>query len=525
MQSTLRPYLTTGVAIVGASVIAVAPLSIPPAHLPTLNIASVVQTATGGVELNGGVELTALADISGTLNALVNAGLAGIALSLDLEGSVDIEADLATNFTSLVGAVIDQISTAFGVDPIAALRDLVMLPVNVVTGFVNGLLGVITGDPLGGLLGGLGDLVTRPVELITGLFGDLVGDVTPAALVDTLGQLIAAPIRFTLDALQAGNELLAGLVTGGIEFGATAVTTALTAGSEFLGAAITTGAGFVGGLFTGAGTLLTTGAQAVLAALAPLGELPVVGPVFMAVGDVVAGFVTAGATVLDGIGTGIEGGAAVLTQLISDTVTLVNTAINGGAGLLTGVVTVGSTAVDDVLTGFQNAVTDIFGPPPEMTETTDLPDSAASVLAATRAATASAGITSLPSASPTTVTLPTRASVTAEVATSESVTVDLPPTASARAEVATSAAGTVTVPESASPTAGAVADVINSTTSAGADFGKEVSAAATGSTGASDGDSTGTTRGSAKAAGKATAKSGDSGASGKAKGHARSAKE
>lgn len=53
MPAVIRPYMTTGIAIVGASVIAVAPLSVPPQELSSIEVAAVdaVRSVTADFEL------------------------------------------------------------------------------------------------------------------------------------------------------------------------------------------------------------------------------------------------------------------------------------------------------------------------------------------------------------------------------------------------------------------------------------------------------------------------------------------
>jgi len=53
MHAAIRPYLTTGIAIVGASVIAAAPVTLPPPDFPAVEVAAVapMRSVTAGVEL------------------------------------------------------------------------------------------------------------------------------------------------------------------------------------------------------------------------------------------------------------------------------------------------------------------------------------------------------------------------------------------------------------------------------------------------------------------------------------------
>lgn len=55
MQTALHPYVTTGIAIVGASIIVAAPVTVPPPDLPAVEVAAVdsVRSVTADVELTG----------------------------------------------------------------------------------------------------------------------------------------------------------------------------------------------------------------------------------------------------------------------------------------------------------------------------------------------------------------------------------------------------------------------------------------------------------------------------------------
>ncbi len=365
MQSALRPYFTTGVAIVGASVIAVAPLSIPPAH-DGLNIAAAVQSVSGDVQLT---------TLGGTFDALINASLAGVALSLGLDVTVDAEADVAANLALITGAVIEQITATFGEDPLAALMELVMLPVGVVTGLVSGVLdglgdldlglgglltvplellaelaasfgidlggGVDGGLDLGGLLTLPLTLLTLPITLITGLLGDLGGEGGLGGLLtlplDLLASLAAA---FGIDiGGEAGGEIDLGL--GGIVDVFASLFVDVETGEpgplmDLIMAPITIGAELVG---TGA-ELIVNGTAAFTAAIS----------------DVLGGFLTAGELVLTGISEGIEDGAVLATELVTQAVTLLSTALNGTAGLINGVIETGAGALAAVVDGFAEAV-------------------------------------------------------------------------------------------------------------------------------------------------------------------------
>lgn len=285
--------------------------------------------------------------------------------------------------------------------------------------------------------GGLGGLLTLPLDLLASLaaaFGiNLGGEVC-----GTTGD----PITGLLQTLLLSVTLVTSLIGGAFQAATGGATGGITAGSQF-----------VGSLLTGAGGLVTQGAQALAATPAPFAALPIIGPLVVATGDVLGGFAMAGATVLDGIGTGMAGGGAVVAGLITESVAALTTAITGGTGVLTGAINTGSDALNNVLQGFLDAVDDIV-PPPATPPTAATDPGAVSLPAATRAAAATAppSVTSLPSLSAQTLTLPSNAS-----------------------------------PKAKAP---AVTATIDSTTATGADFGKAVSGVASGKPDVSAGGST-----------------------------------
>lgn len=313
MQSALRPYFTTGVAIVGASVIAVAPLSIPPAN-QGLNIASVVQSAAGDVNLTA---------LTGTFDALINAGLAGAALSLGLEGSVNVDATAAANFANLVADVIAEFTGALGTDPFAALTGLLTVPITAATGFIGGLV-----DAIGGGFPGIPDTGTDPITAILDFLDGLTGG--------NLASLIALPltlISLPFDLL----SMLAGSFDGSVDGG--------------LGGAISAGLSAMVDLFTApivvGGQLAVTGANLFVNGAAAFTA---------AIGDVLTGFLDAGETTLGGISDGIALGAQTLTTVLEDAVQLLSDAVGGGAALLAGAIDTGATALGDIVDGFANAL-------------------------------------------------------------------------------------------------------------------------------------------------------------------------
>lgn len=455
MYETLRSHFNTGVALAGASAIALAPLVVPPTASPFGQATLAVMRDANLLAVSD-----PMLDLGTTLTGSFNGLLGGLATALDLDVTLDADGgvSLPDFFTAVVARLVGLFTGGMDGDPMAGLMDLINTAITTVIGFLTGM--TPGGMPLG-----------------TGM--------------DTVAQFVAAPFRLGLDAMQTGSTAAAGLINNGIDLGASLLPQGLDSAVAFLNNAITTGASFASGVVTGVGNLLTNGATMLAAALAPLEAIPVVGTAVAAFRQIVSGFAAAGADTFAGIASGINSGAAVLTQLISDAVDTVSHPVTGGAGVLTGAVSTGSTAIGNVLTGFQNALDEVVPPS----------DNATTTPAATQ----------MRASSP---------------ATSASVPSPANAVATARANSRAAVSQTVTK----------VTEVIKSGTTAAADLGKAVSGAATGSvTGKGSGSAStsgggsgsGGTSASASGTGKASASAGGrSGAhaNGHALGHARAGK-
>lgn len=461
MYAILRPRFNTGLAMVGAGAIALTPLVVPPTASP-------LRQATLAVMRDANLLAVSdpMLDLGTTLTGSLNGLLGGLATALDLDVTLDANGgvSLPDFFTAVVARLVGLFTGGMDGDPLAGLMNLINTAITTVIGFLTGMT---------------------------------QGGVAPSPGMDTVAQFVAAPFRLGLDALQTGNTAAAGLINNGIDLGASLLPQGLDSAVAFLNNAITTGASFASGVVTGVGSLLTNGATMLATALAPLEAIPVVGTAVAAFRQIVSGFAAAGADTFAGIASGINSGAVVLTQLITDAVTMVNHPVTGGAGVLTGAVSTGSTAMGNVLSGFQNALDEVVPPP----------DNATTAAAATQMRAAIRAGASSPAAS---ASLPSPAKAVA--------------TARANARAA------------ASQTATDITGVIKAGTAAGVDLGKAVSRAATGKvtvkgtgdgSASAGGSATGATSASASGTGKASASAGGrSGAhaNGHASGHARAGK-
>lgn len=86
MHIARRPFMTTGIAIVGASVIAVAPLTVPPQDLPSIEVTAVdaVRSVTADVELAASL-VDLIAAVPEVAALIVQVALQGVPLPTELE--------------------------------------------------------------------------------------------------------------------------------------------------------------------------------------------------------------------------------------------------------------------------------------------------------------------------------------------------------------------------------------------------------------------------------------------------------
>jgi hypothetical protein len=329
MQLALRPYVTTGVAIVGASVIAVAPIIPTPTDI---QIPNPVATVERGVELTAGQIETAFNQVIflGTQVAVTLAKLPA-PLVAQLLGVSEPEAQifLALGTIGLLGPLISgggSIGTAIqnvvnklgSGDLIGLLNSLIGAPATIIDGLVNGDYGPDLGSLInkyfpktfaGGLINPGNILQVLPPWTAPGFFPTIQGLVTQ--LFDQLGGLGGGILGAT-----AVAPLAASVPTpapGPIEG---AVNTLLF---NLVARPVVAVAGLVG-------SLLAPLIGKEQAALLPVAALGLLGPLISGPGAIG----TATQDVLDSLGKGNFAG--VINSLIGAPATIIDGFVNGSYG-------------------------------------------------------------------------------------------------------------------------------------------------------------------------------------------------
>lgn len=319
MNLALRPYVTTGVAIVGASVIAVAPIVPTPTEIqipnPAVQVESAVRLAANEIEdavnalaFAGANVLVSLAKLPAPLVAQL-LGIPPTAAQALLAGSaLGLSGPLIGGIGAGGAAIQDIVDSLGSFDLTTIINALIGAPATLIGGIVNGEIGpdvgqlLLPGLPFPALVGGLinpggiglGGLTLPgaiPVvqQLITLLLGALGGG-------DMLSTL-AAPVETEGQIEGAVNFLLFNLVASPI------VT--------------------IGGLV---GQVLAPILGEEQAALLPLAALGLLGPLISGPGAIGA----AVQDVVDSLGSGDFAG--VLSTLVGAPATIIDGLVNGGYG-------------------------------------------------------------------------------------------------------------------------------------------------------------------------------------------------
>lgn len=325
MQLALRPYVTTGVAIVGASVIAVAPIAPTPPDIripnPTVQVDRAVQLTANEIEnlfnqaaFVGAQLVTTLAKLPSPVVAQL-LGIPEPAAQLLLAGAALGLSGPLISGTGAGGAALQDVVDQLGSGDLAALINaLIGAPATLIDGLVNGNYGP-----------NLASLLGLPAQFITVLAGGLIN---PGGL-DLLAGIITLP--GTIPTLQALITQLT-TVLGGGDILAAAAPLALPVESEgaieaavnaLLFNLVATPIVTIAGLL---GQVLAPVLGEEEAAMLPLAALGLLGPLISGPGA----FGSAVQDVVDSLGSGDFAG--VLTTLIGAPATIIDGFVNGGYG-------------------------------------------------------------------------------------------------------------------------------------------------------------------------------------------------
>ncbi|MBP1816682.1 hypothetical protein [Mycobacterium sp. OAE908] len=323
MQLALRPYVTTGIAIVGASVIAVAPIVPTPTDIHIANpvtavdravqlTANEIEDAVNQLAYVGAQVLVSLAKLPAPVVAQILGVQPAVAEALLAGGALGLSGPLIGGLGA-GGAAVQQVVDQLGSGDLAALINaLIGAPATLIDGVVNGDFGPNVGPLLGipaivtvlvgGLInpGGLGlGGITLPgaIPTVQTLITELLGALGGGGMLAAAATPLAAPVQTEGQIEGAVNALLYNLVAS----------------------PIVTIAGLLG-------QVLAPVLGEEQAALLPLAALGLFGPLISGPGAIGA----ATQDVVDSLGSGDIAG--VLSSLIGAPATVIDGFINGGYG-------------------------------------------------------------------------------------------------------------------------------------------------------------------------------------------------
>lgn len=360
MQLALRPYVTTGVAIVGASVIAVAPIVPTPTEIqvpnPLVQVDRSVTLTANEIEDAFNQLIFAATDIGlrlATLPAPLVAQLLGVsneeAQAFLALGAVGLAGPLISG-PGAIGSAIQDVVDQLGSGNFAALLNaLIGAPATVIDGFVNGGFGPdlspLLQEALIAVMPALGALEMLGLPFPAVFAGGLINEQNVESVIINIGigtcpgmppACIPIPLPLaitlpgTIPTLQGLVDRLIGLLTGASDMMAVAAVVPVESEGAIEGAVnalllnlvarpIVTVAGLLG-------TVLAPVLGAEEAALLPIAALGLFGPLISGPGAIG----TALQDVVDSLGSGDFAG--VLSELIGAPATVIDGVVNGGYG-------------------------------------------------------------------------------------------------------------------------------------------------------------------------------------------------
>jgi hypothetical protein len=335
MQLALRPYVTTGVAIVGASVIAVAPIVPTPTEVQIPNplvqvdrpvelTANEIENAFNQLTFVGAQLVTTLAKLPAPLVAQLLGIPEQEAQALLALGSLGLVGS-ALSTTGATGTALQDIVDQLGSFDLAGLVNaLIGAPATLIDGLVNGGYGADLTPLIAGLLSPMAAAAAPILPILPG--GLIRGDFPLSLVLD--------PPRLVLVGLFPTLQFLVSQITDRLGLGGGTMVSTLVAPVEtegqiegavnlllfnLLASPIVTVAGFVG-------SLLAPVLGEEQAALLPVAALGLLGPLISGPGAIG----TALQDVVDELGSGDIGG--LINALIGAPATVIDGLVNGGYG-------------------------------------------------------------------------------------------------------------------------------------------------------------------------------------------------
>ncbi|MFN8088796.1 MAG: hypothetical protein U0R81_07480 [Mycobacterium sp.] len=350
MHAAVRPYLTTGVAIVGASVLAVSPLIVVPDSMNLPDLAAVEQTVSHPTQLvafampGAQALFSAFGDVLGGMTGAGDTFLSGLAdqivggtnlLNSGLSGGAGLLA------AGLIGGVqLATSGTATGADAFA----------QIIQGLADATGEFSPGADTAALSASSTSVLPGPGDLLSAL-ADVFGGLTGAGgtFLGGLSDQIVGGTALLNGALGGGAQLLAAGILGGISL----VTSGTSMGAGSFAQIVESLADAVG-VFGPGGGMAAAALAANSASLS--GVFPGPGDVLAAASDVFGGLTGAGTTFLGGLGDQITGGTALLNGELAGGAALLASGLVNGVGLVRSGTATGAHSLVQVIDGVADAV-------------------------------------------------------------------------------------------------------------------------------------------------------------------------
>ena len=349
MHAAVRPYLTTGVAIVGASVLAVSPLIVAPDSMNLPDLAAVEQTVAHPTQLvafalpGAQALFSAFGDVLGGMTGAGDTFLSGLAdqivggtnlLNSGLSGGAGLLA------AGLIGGV--QLATAGTATGADAFAQIIQGLADATGEFSPTADAAALSASSSSVLPGPGDLLSALADVFGGLTG------AGGTFLGGLSDQIVGGTALLNAAMGGGAQLLAAGILGGISL----VTSGTSMGADSFAQIVQSLADAVSVFAPGGMAAATLAANAASVS----GVFPGPGDVLAAASDVFGGLTGAGTTFLGGLSDQITGGTALLNGELAGGAALLAGGLVNGVGLVRSGAATGADSLVQVIDGVADAV-------------------------------------------------------------------------------------------------------------------------------------------------------------------------